>query len=880
MMRNSKKYLPLIIGMLILFPVFILPLIQTTINNNEHDHDECDHDDHLQFSYMPCECGNPGCTGNVETCPWSLGVPRPAPTLYQPASPDEDGIIGLYWSSSYGASSYKVYRSDEEFGTYTLIATTSSLSYTDTTTDGTWWYYVRAYNSNGYRPSNKIAVEVYFCVPTWYESNEEYNIGDCPVNEWDPYYPSYDDIDVVWASTYDVDMYGKVIRMYSAGYGMGTGMQRIETFTIDTGESLYLKFKAQLNKDIYTGEGIITLYGSGGNYIFFKITFDSYGYGYYPRIWVEFADGVIMQIDDFIVNRVYDFDIMFTKDPTTNLMKYLIFIDQKLEFLYEVNTALYPVATTVELNMNDYPGPGEFFLDNFFLGYVDNEIFPEGPVEVAIPMYYLFAPEYFDDPLDYVESIDMKYRYSEIATQTVSFSLSVGLTFVDVLSVESSVPLYEVIELLLYSKYEVETNEENLIIFSKINGIASDITFYLPGTDPETGVSSMTGWYTFTFTSEKIISYTEINFENTYGLPPDYNDCKNEAQKVGTKIFTSAGGNQKNYQDIESVLLEMEYNYEIGLCVGIPLGKYVSFDFGMTFSYEYSHRIEIDVTIGVEWENNPLAGEMVQIDIYAPPEGSYSTSLDIPPYSATQVVPAPTIDIVSPNNGATVSGYRTITAVASSQAGITKVRFKINNVLKNEDTNGDNGWSWSWNTQTVSNGGTTITCIAYDSLGRSVSDTISVTVQNSGGSDGGCPFLSIYNGEQYITEGLLDIHNPDGIDVIYYHTLITEPFAVNNQYLLRLTEHYKTISRIDKVQLFGRMPNGRLILLPLLSATHSEFGRVTRMLWFSDDRWVTELGADHTNGISEYIDLKFLAFLHLTFTEFIFVIEGNNAFVK
>ncbi len=242
--------------------------------------------------------------------------------------------------------------------------------------------------------------------------------------------------------------------------------------------------------------------------------------------------------------------------------------------------------------------------------------------------------------------------------------------------------------------------------------------------------------------------------------------------------------------------------------------------------------------------------------------------------------PAPTINFIYPSPMTTVSGSIPIIVVANSKAGITKVQFKINNVLKHEDTNGDNGWSWTWNTQTVSNGGNTITCIAYDSLGRSVSDTISVTVQNSGGGDGGCPFLSVYNGEQYITEGLLDIHNPDGIDVIYYHTLITEPFAVNNQYLLRLTEHYKTISHIDKVRLFGRIANGRLILLPLLSATHSEHGRVTSLLWFSDDRWVTELGADHTNGISEYIDLKFLAFWHLTFTEFIFVIEGNNAFVK
>ena len=142
--------------MLLLFPVFILPSMQSPINSNEHDHE-----DDLQSSYIPCDCGNPGCTGIMNSCPWMGGRPSPAPILYQPLSPDVDGIIYLYWSSSYGATSYKVYRSDAEFGTYTLRVTTSSLSYTDTTTDGTWWYYVRAYNSNGYRPSSKVSVEVY-----------------------------------------------------------------------------------------------------------------------------------------------------------------------------------------------------------------------------------------------------------------------------------------------------------------------------------------------------------------------------------------------------------------------------------------------------------------------------------------------------------------------------------------------------------------------------------------------------------------------------------------------------------------------------------------------------------------------------------------------
>ena len=315
MIKNSKKCLPLIIGMLIMFPVFILPSMQATINNNEHDHDECDPDDHLQLSFIPCECGNPGCTGNIQTCPWSLGVPRPAPTLTQPPSPDEDGIITLTWTSAYGANSYKVYRSDAEFGTYTLIATTSILAYTDTKTEGIWWYYVRAHNNNGDSAAgNKVTVEVILSSGvTWYESNEVYNIGDFPANEWNPDGSgSVDNIDVVWASNYNVDMWGKAIKLYSPSYGFATGMSRFDTFTIDTGESLYLKFKAQINKIAADCEGKVILIGNSAQ-TFLGITFDTY----WETLDIEFADGQIGSYD-LILNQVYDFAIMFIKDPITN----------------------------------------------------------------------------------------------------------------------------------------------------------------------------------------------------------------------------------------------------------------------------------------------------------------------------------------------------------------------------------------------------------------------------------------------------------------------------------------------------------------------------------------------------------------------------------
>ena len=90
--------------------------------------------------------------------------PPDPPVLFQPTSPDYDGIIDLHWSEPsglYPIQSYKVYISDSENGNYDSIATTTSRSYTDTRTLGTWWYYVKAYDGHlTSDQSNKVSVEV------------------------------------------------------------------------------------------------------------------------------------------------------------------------------------------------------------------------------------------------------------------------------------------------------------------------------------------------------------------------------------------------------------------------------------------------------------------------------------------------------------------------------------------------------------------------------------------------------------------------------------------------------------------------------------------------------------------------------------------------
>jgi hypothetical protein len=154
-------------------------------------------------------------------------------------------------------------------------------------------------------------------------------------------------------------------------------------------------------------------------------------------------------------------------------------------------------------------------------------------------------------------------------------------------------------------------------------------------------------------------------------------------------------------------------------------------------------------------------------------------------------------------------------------------------------------------------------------------------LHSEGLGGGGCPILHVFDGSKYISEGLLNIHNANSTDVVRKHTLITIPQSVKHAYLLRLTEHYKTDSHIDQVKLYAVLDNKIMINLPLIKAWHSEYGNVLPQLLFSDELKTETKGAEHNNGISQSIDLKFLSLPPgLEPTCFVFLIEGYNDEVK
>jgi len=146
---------------------------------------------------------------------------------------------------------------------------------------------------------------------------------------------------------------------------------------------------------------------------------------------------------------------------------------------------------------------------------------------------------------------------------------------------------------------------------------------------------------------------------------------------------------------------------------------------------------------------------------------------------------------------------------------------------------------------------------------------------------GGCPILYVWNGAEYFKEGLLDIHNPEGLDVVCNNTLVAMPQRVHGAYLFRLVEHPQTISHIDQVKLYALLEDKTLVELPLIYAWHSEYGNVLPQLLCSDDWKVDEYGANWNNGASQSIDLKFAALNpNMNIIGFIFQIEGNNMILK
>ena len=97
----------------------------------------------------------------------------------------------------------------------------------------------------------------------------------------------------------------------------------------------------------------------------------------------------------------------------------------------------------------------------------------------------------------------------------------------------------------------------------------------------------------------------------------------------------------------------------------------------------------------------------------------------------------PTVSIVSPSDGASVSGTTTLSALASDDSTLSSVEIFVDGALK---CSGVPSVTCSWNTRKAASGEHTISATATDLAGNSSQTSVTVTVgssTDSGGSKGG-----------------------------------------------------------------------------------------------------------------------------------------------
>ncbi len=89
-----------------------------------------------------------------------------------------------------------------------------------------------------------------------------------------------------------------------------------------------------------------------------------------------------------------------------------------------------------------------------------------------------------------------------------------------------------------------------------------------------------------------------------------------------------------------------------------------------------------------------------------------------------------TVTILSPADGATVSGQVEISADVDSDTTVLQVEFYVDNQSVGVDTDGTDGWSVLWDSNGVADGAHTIEVEAIDQLGGTGSAGISITTAN------------------------------------------------------------------------------------------------------------------------------------------------------
>jgi len=461
----------------------------------------------------------------------------------------------------------------------------------------------------------------------WYDSNERYDLGNYPNNEWN-YFEG--DLGIVQANHYGVNMRGKAMRFTDPGGSEYSIISRNDRyFDIPSDQALLLSFKGQSN-----GGGTAAIYlrseTEGDSEYLLGIAFCNDG-----DIQFGFAVDNFSYFDyDAFLGQVYDIDVFISKEAETDLVYYYVYVNQELIYVESLTTQLVVLQEQVMVDADS------FLLDEYFLGYTDFEIFPEETRDIGIPMYYLFAPQILSDNI-YIDKMNLWYEY-EFSNQTTStYGLYLGPTLL-IFDMTFDLMLPEIVNDYENERYSVGTNNQDRIIFHHIVINVTDIIFTLPGEDPDLGTDALIGWHEGNLISEAIMdSSVDYFYTLIEEYPQEFYDCKNNLLKIETETLyvTTDGNTSRNFLLAEK---EIETKQYYGMALGIggaPEG--VGGSIGFSFSTESISTITARVLLEIEWVNlpDPEPGQQIGVtfDTYETPQEFYSDDLILPPFYINQI---------------------------------------------------------------------------------------------------------------------------------------------------------------------------------------------------------------------------------------------------
>jgi hypothetical protein len=165
-------------------------------------------------------------------------------------------------------------------------------------------------------------------------------------------------------------------------------------------------------------------------------------------------------------------------------------------------------------------------------------------------------------------------------------------------------------------------------------------------------------------------------------------------------------------------------------------------DYGTTASYGSTTPVNSSLVTSHQMNLSSLAvGTLYHFRVRSTDANGDNAASGDMTFSTLKDTTAPTVSIVSPAAGATLSGTVNLTANASDSVGVSSVQFKVDGTNSGPSLTAA-PYTTSLNTTTLSNGNHTLTAVATDTAGNSAT-SVGVTVKVNNSSSTPPPTVSI-----------------------------------------------------------------------------------------------------------------------------------------